>query len=51
MNVENGTEAGQFPKKEYINGIFVAVQAGSIWTHEPLIHKQKETQREEMKVL
>jgi hypothetical protein len=26
MNVEIGTEAAQFPKREYINGIFVAVQ-------------------------
>ena len=25
MNVEIGTEAPQFPEKEYINGIFVAV--------------------------
>ncbi len=25
MNVENGTEAAQFPEKEYINGIFLAV--------------------------
>jgi len=25
MNVEIGTAAGQFPEKEYINGIFVAV--------------------------
>ena len=25
MNVETGTEAAQFPEKEYINGIFVAV--------------------------
>ncbi len=25
MNVEIGTEAGQFPEKEYINGIFLAV--------------------------
>jgi hypothetical protein len=25
-NVEIGTEAQQFPEKEYINGIFVAVQ-------------------------
>jgi hypothetical protein len=24
-NVEIGTEAAQFPEKEYINGIFVAV--------------------------
>jgi hypothetical protein len=27
MNVEIGTEAAQFPEKEYINGIFLAVQA------------------------
>jgi hypothetical protein len=27
MNVEIGTEAAQFPEKEYINGIAVAVQA------------------------
>jgi hypothetical protein len=26
MNVEIGIEAAQFPAKEYINGIFVAVQ-------------------------
>ncbi len=26
MNVEIGTEATQFPEKEYINGIFVAVR-------------------------
>jgi hypothetical protein len=26
MNVETGTEAAQFPAKESINGIFVAVQ-------------------------
>jgi hypothetical protein len=25
MNVEIGTEAAQFPEKEYIKGIFVAV--------------------------
>jgi hypothetical protein len=28
MNVEIGTEATQFPEKEYINGIFVAVGKG-----------------------
>jgi hypothetical protein len=28
MNVEIGTEAAQFPEKEYINGIFVVVQDG-----------------------
>jgi hypothetical protein len=27
MNVEIGAEAMQFPEKEYINGIFVAVHA------------------------
>jgi hypothetical protein len=26
MNMEIGTEAAQFPEKEYINGIIVAVQ-------------------------
>jgi hypothetical protein len=26
MNVDIGTEATQLPEKEYINGIFVAVQ-------------------------
>ncbi len=25
MNLEIGTEAAQFPEKEYINGIFIAV--------------------------
>ncbi len=25
MNVEIGTDSAQFPEKEYINGIFVAV--------------------------
>ncbi len=25
MNVEIGTEAAQFPEKEYVNGIFVVV--------------------------
>jgi hypothetical protein len=29
MNVEIGAEAPQFPEKEYINGIAVAVQAQS----------------------
>jgi hypothetical protein len=46
MNVEIGTEAAQFPEKEYINGIFLAVQtltvgawlgasAGAIEAHSP----------------
>ncbi len=30
MNVEIGTEAAQFPEKEYINGIFLAVKYGSM---------------------
>jgi hypothetical protein len=29
MNVEIGTEAAQFPGKEYINGIFVSVHTDS----------------------
>jgi hypothetical protein len=29
MNVEIGTEAAQFPGKEYMNGIFVAVCDGT----------------------
>jgi hypothetical protein len=29
MNVEIGSEAAQFPEKEYINGIFVAVESKS----------------------
>jgi hypothetical protein len=31
MNVEIGTEAAQFPEKEYINGVFLAVQFSSIY--------------------
>jgi hypothetical protein len=30
MNVEVGTEAAQFPEKEYINGIFLAVHENSV---------------------
>ncbi len=30
MNVEIWTEAAQFPEKEYINGIFVAVHIISL---------------------
>jgi hypothetical protein len=31
MNVEIGTEAAQFPEKEYINGIFLAVYTLNIF--------------------
>ncbi len=39
MIVEIGTEAAQFPEKEYINEIFVAVQGAddklghTLWNH------------------
>ncbi len=33
MNVEIGTEAAQFPEKEYINGIFLAVRVASDYLH------------------
>ncbi len=33
MNVEIGTEAAQFPEKEYINVIAVAVQVGNGLQH------------------
>jgi hypothetical protein len=32
MNVEIGTKAAQFPEKEYINGIFLAVHFLSVQT-------------------
>jgi hypothetical protein len=31
MNVEIGTETAQFPEKEYINGIFLAVYMNSLF--------------------
>jgi hypothetical protein len=36
MNVEIGAEAAQFPEKEYINGIAVAVQYSNRMLTEPL---------------
>jgi len=37
MDVEIGTEAAQFPEKEYVNGIFFAVRPEH--THTPNIKK------------
>jgi hypothetical protein len=36
MNVEIGTEAAQFPEKEYINWIFLAVHAMQVKTALPV---------------
>jgi hypothetical protein len=33
MNVEIGTEAAQFPEKEYMNGIFVAELSKPVHFH------------------
>jgi hypothetical protein len=38
MNVEIGTDAAQFPEKEYINGIFVAVCTNKGWGLEERSH-------------
>ncbi len=38
MNVEIGTEAAQFPEKEYINGIFVVVRVTKSNTEEAFPH-------------
>jgi hypothetical protein len=35
MNVEIGTETAQFPRKEYINGIFLAVLLSSMYVNCP----------------
>jgi hypothetical protein len=35
MNVEIGTEAAQFPEKEYINGIFLAVEVSVVYLFSP----------------
>ncbi len=37
MNVKIGTEAAQFPEKEYINGIFLAVQERRRWMKTNLV--------------
>jgi hypothetical protein len=37
MNVEIGTEAAQFPEKEYINGIVVAVCTVDNFRFAPLL--------------
>jgi hypothetical protein len=36
MNVDIGTEAAQFPEKEYINGIFVAEELCMIYIITPV---------------
>ncbi len=36
MNVEIGTEAAQFPEKEYISGIFLAVCAVIVPQQKPV---------------
>jgi hypothetical protein len=41
MNVEIGIEAAQFPGKEYINGIFIAVQGVALWKSERHCLQQK----------
>jgi hypothetical protein len=42
MNMEIGTKAAQFPEKEFINGIFFAVQqATSRWTEARLYTEPK----------
>ncbi len=38
MNVEIGAEAAIFPEKEYISGIFVAVQQQYGWYQKQIIH-------------
>jgi hypothetical protein len=37
MNVEIGTEAAQFPEKEYKNGIFLAVCASLEGVHKSIV--------------
>ncbi len=41
MNVEIGAEAAQFPEKEYINGIAVAVHALLVWKILACLHWSK----------
>ncbi len=41
MNVEIGTEAAQFPEKEYINGIFLAVRWSVYTTLLVMVYKVK----------
>jgi hypothetical protein len=43
MNVEIGAEAAQFPEKEYVNGIAVAVQASQFLKLNNLFSKGKKS--------
>ncbi len=49
MNVEFGTEAAQFPEKEYINGIFLAVRhtvpTGAVCDMPQFIYEEIQIQR------
>jgi hypothetical protein len=45
MNVEIGTEAAQFPEKEYINGIFLAVQGQLDWKKDQCLMKQPDKEK------
>jgi hypothetical protein len=46
MNVKIGTEAKQFLFWKYLNGFFVAVQAGKFWSHNSYIyHRRRAMQR------
>ncbi len=41
MNVKIGTEAAQFPEKEYINGIFLAMYVAEKASWDPANRGQK----------
>jgi hypothetical protein len=49
MNVEIGTEAAQFPEKEYISGIFLAVWPYKV-AYPNSFQKEKEVRSREIRV-